>query len=614
MLTMKHRELGTVCELTLLEERLLFCTDAYDASGLEYAVESPIVLPASPVARQAAASTGSKHALSALPLLHSDPGATAKLYLDFVGAAATNWGGRSVPATPAYDQDGDPTTFTDSELASIREIFARVAEKYSPFNLDVTTEDPGQYLDGKAQRVVIGGDGHWFGSAGGVSYVGAFYNSAPNTSWVFPMMLGSGNPKYTAEAAAHEAGHAFGLDHQSIYSASGQKTDEYSPGDSQRAPIMGDSYDAARGLWWKGTSSASASTIQDDMAILAGPNNGFGYRDDHIGHTLATATPLAISGTGISGSGIITTTSDVDVFSFTTGSGQVTLNGSVINTGPTLDLKLKLYNAAGTLLTAADTASLGETITADLPAGTYTLAVASHGDYGDVGQYTISGTIVPADVITVSAPTGLSAKAAGNIVTLGWTDNAGNADACVVERSTDGTTWCTLATLGANVVQYSDTTVAAGGTYKYRVFARSGSIRSDYSGVASVTVAANPQIQPPVGEAAAPTGLAVLRRNSARVTLSWLDNATNESGFQIEYSTDGQNWTVLGRVSPGTRSVDVYGLMLNKSYSFRLKAIGPNRGSGYSNTATLSANASASKLAKTPAKQRPSLKPTAARK
>ena len=595
---MNNRTLTTACELTLLEDRLLFCVEAYDAFGFEYAVENSIVLPAGTTAGTTAAATGVKHTLSEMPALHSNSGAVAKLFLDFDGAGSMSWGGKSVPVTPAYDQDGDATTFSDAEIANIREMFARVAEKYAPFNIDVTTADPGQYLDGKTQRVVIGGDGRWFGSAGGVSYVGAFYNSASNTSWVFPMMLANGNPKYTAEASAHEAGHAFGLDHQSAYSASGQKTNEYNPGDTQRAPTMGNSYDAARGLWWKGTSSASYRTIQDDMSILANSSNGFGYRDDGNGHTLGTAKALTLSGTGIAGSGIITTTSDVDFFSFTTAGGQVMLNGLVINTGPTLDLKLQLYNASGTLIATADTASLGEIITTSLAAGTYKLAVASHGDYGDVGQYTISGTITPSSVITVSASTGLSAKAAGNVVTLGWADNAGNEDAYVIERSSNGTTWSTLATLGANVVQYSDSTVTAGGTYMYRVFARSGSIVSGYSNTAQVTIAVNPP--PPVTGIGTPSALTVTRKTSTLVTLNWVDNATNETGFQVEYSTDGQTWIVLGRVSANTTSVNVTGAAVNKTYSFRLKAFNATSSSAYSNTATISANAtvSAAKIAK----------------
>src|SRR5437016_423466 len=51
--------------------------------------------------------------LSSAPQLSSRPGAAVKLYLDFTGAAPTQWGSFSVPTTPAYDTDGDNTTFTD---------------------------------------------------------------------------------------------------------------------------------------------------------------------------------------------------------------------------------------------------------------------------------------------------------------------------------------------------------------------------------------------------------------------------------------------------------------------------------------------------------------------
>src|SRR6185369_11142317 len=70
-----------------------------------------------------------------LPLLHSNPEAFAKLFLDFDGYP--QWG------RPAWGTDGDPTTFSDSEAASITAMWEAVSEKYAPFNIDVTTDDPG---------------------------------------------------------------------------------------------------------------------------------------------------------------------------------------------------------------------------------------------------------------------------------------------------------------------------------------------------------------------------------------------------------------------------------------------------------------------------------------
>src|SRR5215208_1911624 len=114
-----------------------------------------------------------------VPLLSSNPSATAKLYLDFDGDAATTFNGLSVPATPAYNFSGDGddhTTFSATELSNIREIWARVAEAFSAFNVDVTTIDPGTYPDNTALKVVIGGDGYWANGANGTANSGAFSN------------------------------------------------------------------------------------------------------------------------------------------------------------------------------------------------------------------------------------------------------------------------------------------------------------------------------------------------------------------------------------------------------------------------------------------------------
>jgi hypothetical protein len=341
-----------------------------------------------------AESSGTKHPLSALPVLNSLPGAHAKLVLDFDGDIARTWGSYSVPATPAYDNDGDPTTFTQTELDNIQRIWARVAEKFSPFNINVTTVDPGYLANKEVLRVVIGGDGAWTGSTvGGVAYVGSFYSSSPNIVYAFSDNLGKGHVKYTAEAAAHEAGHAFGLRHQSTYNGT-TKTAEYNQGDANRAPVMGVSYYSARGVWWNGPSSVSSTSIQDDMAVLANNNNGFGYRADDHGDTIATATPLTINGSTVSASGIVGRMTDKDVFSFSTGGGTIDITAAVAQHGPTLRLRLELLNAQGTQIAAADSANLGETLrVTGLAAGDYHLVVASHGQYGDVGQYTITGTV-----------------------------------------------------------------------------------------------------------------------------------------------------------------------------------------------------------------------------
>ncbi len=335
--------------------------------------------------------TSPLNALSAIPALNSLPGAAVSVYLDFDGDYEATWGEFSNVTVPVYDQDGDPTTFSDGELASIEEIWSIVAEDYSPFNLNVTTVEPPSFADGVAVRVAIGGDGTWYANnVGGVGYVDGFTNEYPNTVYVFPDHLGNGTPKYVGDASSHETGHAFGLDHQRRYGPFGTIYDEYYAGSSSLAPIMGNSYDATRGVWWKGNrSTQGAEATQDDLAILSRSENGFGYRPDDHGNTPQTATPMVPTFDGVMASGIITTTDDIDYFSFETDTGQVTITLTVAEQ-PNLNSRLELRDESGALITeSAPGDSFGAQIVANLQAGSYRVVVASQGFYGDLGQYTL---------------------------------------------------------------------------------------------------------------------------------------------------------------------------------------------------------------------------------
>src|SRR5207302_2660640 len=133
---------------------------------------------------------------------NSYPAAADGVFLDFSGAAPTTWDGISVPATPAYDIDHEPSTFSATELTNVREIWARVAEKFSPFDLNVTTVEPAASDAGKSLRVVVGGNGSWAaGDLGGYAIVGGFRAADP-TCWVFSGNLANGDPRFVAEAIA----------------------------------------------------------------------------------------------------------------------------------------------------------------------------------------------------------------------------------------------------------------------------------------------------------------------------------------------------------------------------------------------------------------------------
>ena len=290
---------------------------------------------------------------------------------------------------------------SNAELLAIQGIWQRVAEDFAPFNVNVTTEDPGTSAlsrgdvsgdDRWGVRCVIGGSSYdWFGAgAGGVSYVNVFGNSYYAPSFVFEDQLGNGNEKYTAEAISHEVGHSLGLSHDGSSSAdyySGQGS-----GATGWAPIMGVGYYQSVSQWSKGE-YANANNKEDDLAIITGGSNGFGYRTDQVGNSASTAFDL--TGSSFSRFGIIETGADSDWYRFSTGSGSVSLtisnacqawsknaDGSFSETllagrSPNLDIQASLYRASDMALIATSNPldSLSASFNLTLPGGTYLLGI-----------------------------------------------------------------------------------------------------------------------------------------------------------------------------------------------------------------------------------------------
>jgi hypothetical protein len=335
---------------------------------------------------------GPAASLSSLPQLSSSPGSTAKLYLDFNGDFQATWGAWNNVTTPVYDRDGDPTSFSATELAHIQEIWARVSEDFAPWNIDVTTIAPGSLANQVVAHIAIGGNGSWYSSGvGGVAYIGGFYNSAPNVGYVFSNNLSSA--RSVAECASHEAGHLFGLYHQSVWSGT-TLVQEYNPGNSAWSPIMGNSYSGARSTWHNGVTNQSSTTTQDQIVVLANSSNNFGLRTDDFGNTIGTASTLPITNGTVNFAGLINRHDDVDVWQFTTTGGALSFTLTVSQYGPNLDGILELRDANNTLLVLADpTGSFNASISTTVVAGTYYLVARSDGTYGNMGRYTISGSV-----------------------------------------------------------------------------------------------------------------------------------------------------------------------------------------------------------------------------
>lgn len=360
-----------------------------------------------------------------VPAFSSRPGAAYTLYLNFGGFTfGGDWNGDGNPGfTPAYDIDGDATTFNAAELANIRTISGNVAGKYAGFSINVTTVDPAAgltdpqrqaFYDNTAQlmHTVVGGNGAWEGGIAGVSQLNTIRNSygspttknGAHTNWIFAGQ-DPNDLAFVAGGATHENGHGMGLLHQSIPGGADYSPGDSSPGKGTYSPIMGDQNGQTRNLWRIGTKGDGV--IQNDVAAILN-NPGMTLTDDGIGHTPAGATALPLLGSTIDASmaqGFINSASATtpialgvnnytkDYFRFNTDGSAISLTlhaGSqyattgVADAGATFDGLFNIYKSDGTLVgtSTRDASTLFYTFSGSLlGAGAYYVEILNMGGY-----------------------------------------------------------------------------------------------------------------------------------------------------------------------------------------------------------------------------------------
>jgi PKD repeat protein len=337
--------------------------------------------------------------------LHSRPGASRVLYLDFNGhtTPAGIWDTAAI-VTPPFQLSGTASPTDQLNLNAIRDIWLHVAEDFAAWDIDVTTEQPPATALG--QRCVIGGSVmDWMGVSGvmGVAYLNSFggmINGNDDNNFVFidnnypSMKPTTSNYEITILCVAHEVGHTLGLQHWGeTASGSGQA---YTVGHNVTGhtgvtsvcPIMGNSgllgWPNACNLnqWSKGDYPFS-NIVQDDVAMIStfAPQLT-GGRDDH-GDTLGAAT--VVNGTTITAGGVIAGSTDVDLMKITAGAGTITLAATphlkYRNYNGNLKVGLSLLNSAGTVVAKSYvTSGMGNTLTYAIPTGgTYYIKVNGMG-------------------------------------------------------------------------------------------------------------------------------------------------------------------------------------------------------------------------------------------
>ena len=347
-----------------------------------------------------------------LPQLSSLPTATATIFLDFDGqhVQSSVWNA------------GNPLDCASSGLtdAQIIQVFNRVAEDYRPFNVNITT-DSTKFLAAPLTsriRMIITTTSSWYPNVGGVAYTGSFTWGDDTPGFIFSDKLGPFNTKNVAEACTHESGHTLGLSHQSKYSNTctliAAYNDGIGSGEIGWAPIMGVGYYKNQTTWNNGPTPSGCTAVQDNLSIITDGSNGFTYRsDDHSDNPAINPTVISIANQSFSTSGIISTTTDKDVFKITfTQHGILHVNASPYsvganNDGANLDIQLKLLNASFQVIGTYNPAStLNAVIDTTLNTGTYYFLLdgtgnANTSNYGSLGSYTISGTFNPTSVTPI---------------------------------------------------------------------------------------------------------------------------------------------------------------------------------------------------------------------
>ena len=184
-----------------------------------------------------------------------------------------------------------------------------------------------------------------------------------------------------------------------------------------------------------------------------------------------------------------------------------------------------------------------------------------------------------------AAPTNLTAVSVSNSqINLTWVDGDASEQGFKIEQCTGAgcSDFAQIATVGANVTSYSNTGLTAATSYSYRVRAYNSVGDSDYSNTASAVTLDAPATP------AAPTNLVATAISRSQINLSWTDNATNESGFQIERCKGATctNFTQIATVGPNVTTFQNTGLTANTSYRYRVRAYNAYGTSAYSNIVT----------------------------
>lgn len=151
-------------------------------------------------------------------------------------------------------------------------------------------------------------------------------------------------------------------------------------------------------------------------------------------------------------------------------------------------------------------------------------------------------------------------------------------------KNTDYTVGSNTVTLNAannnsNTVQLNGVAADASGNIDFTVKQATGAA---YGYINSVII----QYYLDNGSPLSPSGATAMAKSKSSIQLKWLDNSTNETGFEVWRSQDNTNFSLLSTVGNNVNSYTDNGLVTDSRYYYKVRALKDTIKSDFSNVVT----------------------------